>query len=791
MKKIHILFLACLLAMTAVANPITRQQAHDKAKSFLSRGWRKGMPRSNESLSLVAVRHYSVNDALAAPCYYVFNVGSDGGFVVVGGDDLMPSILGYAGSGTFDETSMPENKKAWLDDYARQMAWLHSHPEAAARKVVTGGSISPLLETNWHQSSPYNDLCPKDGNYNSVTGCVATAMAQVMYYHKWPAKTTAEIPGYVSSTNSLTVDAISSGTEIDWDNMLPAYSGSETSTQRQAVAQLMAMCGASVEMDYGADGSGAYTPDVATALLTYFDYDIAIACEQRRYYTHAKWNQMIYDELAAGRPVVYSGSSSNGGHAFVIDGYGGDDFFHVNWGWSGPDDEYYLLSVLDPEVSSGIGMDSSIDGYSFGQCAIIGMQPNTNEPKENKVVLYTYSMSLPDGNTFTRSSTSKNFSFTVDANAYNLMGATYTFDCGAYGFFDEEDNLLSVACDHFEETLDDTWGYSSIPSLLSLGAGVTSGKYKIKAISRQTGTSTWYANTSIPSCYIGAVISGNTITLTQPTVSLSGTIIATGNKEAMTIVPLDITIINDGTFFCGEVYLLEDGKIVGGRQIEIDGGATVTLPFSYTPTSAGTKSLSLCRYVNNNYVPFATGNVTISAPVIANLSITSSISNATDGIVKENRFVINATIKNNGSSAYNKNVIVPLFKLRNDNSGNGDLVAETKEGVSLQPGKSTDIELTFNNLEDGATYFYYIYYYSQGVLTPVWGAQATVELEGTGILPGDVNGDGEVNVTDLIPLVNMILGITEHNTSADVNGDGEVNVTDLIPLVNLILNVIN
>ena len=147
------------------------------------------MPRSDEALQLASVRHYPVSKDQMVPCFYVFNVGSDGGFVVVSGDDLMPTILGYADSGTYDEATMPENMKAWMEGYSRQMAWLHSHPEAAARKVVNGGDISPLLATKWDQYAPYNNLCPVDDGYHSVTGCVATAMAQVMYYHQWPNET--------------------------------------------------------------------------------------------------------------------------------------------------------------------------------------------------------------------------------------------------------------------------------------------------------------------------------------------------------------------------------------------------------------------------------------------------------------------------------------------------------------------------------------------------------------------------------------------------------------------------
>jgi hypothetical protein len=216
-------------------------------------------------------------------------------------------------------------------------------------------------------------------------------MAQVLYYHRYPASTTATIPDYTTRKLGINVDSIVQ-TSIAWANMKDSYNGSESAAEKNTVATLMELCGASVMMDYTTNESGAYSDDVVSAAKLFFDYDDATVLANRDDYTAGNWDAIIYQELAANRPVFYSGSSTGGGHAFVIDGYGHDGLFHVNWGWGGSCNNYFLLSILDPQSNSGIGASSSTDGYSFGQAAIIGMQPNTGEIATESFALSTVAM---------------------------------------------------------------------------------------------------------------------------------------------------------------------------------------------------------------------------------------------------------------------------------------------------------------------------------------------------------------------------------------------------------------
>ena len=309
-----------------------------------------------------------------------------GGFVIVSNESRTIPILGYSDSGTFDPDNMPENMRAWLQGYADEIAWLQKQKEnntvTVTKSRTRGGNtkadIPPLVTTKWNQRAPYNNLCPTySGNNRAVTGCAATAMAQVMYYHKWPIEATTAIPGYtINGVTRPSLDAII----FDWGNMKETYTGSETDETAKAVATLMQYCGYSIEMDYGPE-SGAYTIKVAGALKDYFDYNDETTCVVSRiFYTSDKWRDIIYHELSERRPVLYAGQSTGGGHAFVCDGYKNEnstDYFHINWGWGGQSDEYYVLSVLNPYAGQSTGGSSSNDGFHYGQLAVIGIQPST------------------------------------------------------------------------------------------------------------------------------------------------------------------------------------------------------------------------------------------------------------------------------------------------------------------------------------------------------------------------------------------------------------------------------
>ena len=251
MRRNCLLLLALFVSIVTMANPVTPDEARQKISKFINP--RRAAAIDNDALRLVATSHYLECKGVLAPSYYVFNVGTSQGYVIAGADDRLPVVLGYSDRGSFDSENIPENMKAWLKGYDNQMEYLARHPEAAARaSVVKGEKISPLLETEWNQDSPYNDNCPMDTveNERSVTGCVATAMAQIMYYYQWPQMTTNDIPGYTTANLKIELPGIAANTVIDWANIKPKYTGRETDEQKKAIADLMLLCGTALQMDY-------------------------------------------------------------------------------------------------------------------------------------------------------------------------------------------------------------------------------------------------------------------------------------------------------------------------------------------------------------------------------------------------------------------------------------------------------------------------------------------------------------------------------------------------------------
>ena len=395
--------LLALFCTTGIwAEDVTTEQALEEALNFLaSKKTSSSSPRHAQGVTPQLTLAGKVSGL------YVFNVEGDGGFVVVSNEDRTRPILGFGESGSFDPDNMPDNMRAWLQGYADEIAWLKEHgsdiPKSNMPRSKVGThpttAVAPLCTSTWNQGTPYNNLCPTYYGGRCATGCVATAMAQVMYYHKWPAQSTKVIPGYTTSDYNLSSLPV---TTFDWDHMKDSYSGSYTTTEATAVATLMQYCGYSVKMMYG-PSSGAYTEDVAIGLREYFDYNpYTTRFVSRSSYTYANWTDLIYHEVSHKRPVCYGGLSDGGGHEFVCDGYKFElntDFFHINWGWGGLSDNYFVLSALDPD-QQGIGGSTSTDGFHYGQDAVVGIQRSTAtgttadiEPNANDLTLNSITLS--------------------------------------------------------------------------------------------------------------------------------------------------------------------------------------------------------------------------------------------------------------------------------------------------------------------------------------------------------------------------------------------------------------
>lgn len=356
------------------------------------------VPRSAESAQLLAVQHFTehrsapswkqyapmANPVLVytqytssegnTPALYVFNNTTDG-FVIVSADDCTKDVIAYSDHGTFDPAHIPSNLQHMLSMYAREIASARANGlvRKPARTAATYTAVSPLCTAKWGQDSPFNNQCPMDGSERAVSGCVATAAAQVMYANKHPQKGTGS---HSYTWNGKTLTANFGNTTYQWSNMLDSYAGYATSTQKTAVATLMYHCGVACEMEYSADGSGAYTEDMATGLTSYFGYDKGIKVLRKDYLTEDQMLTAISADLQAGHTILIDGATTNReGHAFVCDGMDTQGYLHINWGWDGYCDGYYQVSALEP-ADQGIGGASSGLPFTEGVSAFTNIKPD-------------------------------------------------------------------------------------------------------------------------------------------------------------------------------------------------------------------------------------------------------------------------------------------------------------------------------------------------------------------------------------------------------------------------------
>ncbi len=378
MQRRFLLICMLFVGLTIMAKEVSEQEAKQKALSFMQAN--NGMRAKGMSMAYKAPK-LSMVTAAAGNAFYVFKNDGGKGFVVVAGDDRARTILGYSDDAVFDADNIPDGLQAMFEGYVKQISALKATDVAADVKTRVSTAVSdvtPLVTAKWDQGTspldahnPFNATCPMEGSSYTVTGCVATAMAQVMYYHKFPT-TSVTTDAYIVGGKNY--PALPSYT-FDWANMIDDYSsGTATSDQITAVAKLMQYCGHAVRMEYGVDASAA-SDHYALQAFKRFGYNVNASIRSNKNYSIDGWEDLIYNEVSSNRPVFYSALNSDGGHAFVVDGYKSDgNLFHVNWGWGGVADGYYSIYALAPSYS---GTGGTTDPYCIEMGAIIGLSTTT------------------------------------------------------------------------------------------------------------------------------------------------------------------------------------------------------------------------------------------------------------------------------------------------------------------------------------------------------------------------------------------------------------------------------
>ena len=342
MKKPLLTVLTLLTSSLCIwADPVDRAKAKEIATAYM---------RGNHPPELIETSIAKRKGTDGHAPLYIFNRGNDQGFVIISGDDCMPYVLGYTEKGDFDPQTLPPAMLDWLEGYSRMIE--AAQAQGLGPRVQTRANdkenIAPLVSAHWSQGAPYNNLCPymSNGSGRALTGCVATAAAQVAYYWRkeLPDRSQYDTPTYGYGDAPVT-ESFPKGTPLQWELMQDNYGGSTPEDMNTAVATLMAITGTSTWLTYGSSTSGQIR-DLVNTFSGQFLMDSR--CTYKSGISQSEWEDMVYDDLAKGWPIVYSGvSPTSGGHAVVVDGYrASDNLFHFNFGWGGQGDGYYTVDNL-------------------------------------------------------------------------------------------------------------------------------------------------------------------------------------------------------------------------------------------------------------------------------------------------------------------------------------------------------------------------------------------------------------------------------------------------------------
>ncbi len=762
-KLIFLLAFVLQVSLVASAAHVTQAQAKSEALAFIQQ--KQGAPKSLRFMaSAPRVQSASVDNA----CYYIFNVGNNGGFVIVSGDDRTNPILGFSDEGAFDPNNVPANMQSWLKGYEEQIKALDSMSDSEAKTLLaapklratvdTRNSIAPMISTKWDQATPYWNECPQfmnsddeaDGYELAYTGCVATAMSQIMKFYEYPAQTSQVIPAYSftysdGNYNYSTVQMEELPiTTFDWAHMKDSYTGAEDEVYTTAVAHLMLYVGCSIKSQYGVSATGAYTDDIPKGFAQ-FGYGSKLA--YRNDYTQDVWEGMVYDELAAGRPMIYNGTAgSGGGHSFICDGYEYGNYYHINWGWGGMGNGYFQLAVLNPRAS-GIGGSSSAEGYNMKQNIVYNVIPGGTAPADDPAEpeLTCTAVSGPSG--WDRDRLADPFkihkskivkvSFSDHSGTGKKFKAALALQNPADGTFtvlpnSEDYAYFTVTTSAQGETRQFGSGIASTASnVIKFGAGLT-GTYHLVGVYQVEGTSEWKVMKEADRHYLEVSMTNTYCTGTQhPIINLQATNWEfTGGERVGLSEQVHVTLKNNSVDrFYGDLYL-----DFGGQQIdeysqyttvvtgEVKPGEENTITFNVTPASAGTKTVRIMRQEDYDYETIGQTTVNIGQSAEAeelNLSVVIQAENAVPADDPNNFDVIYDTharfstaITNHSSGNYNKYVLAPLFLVTMDDEGNvedASMVTYQQLTISLAAGETKTYYFDFYNLAYGSTYALNIY----------------------------------------------------------------------------------
>ena len=720
MKKYLFTLTLLVTSLQLWSAPVTQQQARSLAVDFMAR---RGIGALDPQ-PLKAPRHPSVTQT-DTPAFYVFNATDKHGYVIISGDDRTAPVLGYADSGSFDADNLSEGLAWLLQSYEEQLLSTSASDEeqmpstSGSRQKAPGElarrNISPLLSTLWNQGNPYNLLCPRyyneDGTEGdrSATGCVATAIAQVMGYYRYPEKTLRVIPGYMQTydtsqgTKNVRLNSIPAGSVIDWDHILPDYNGGNfLEEEKTAIAQLMYWVGLGCKMDYGSQ-SGAGFSEGVKALINYFGYDDGSHIAYRGQYTIDGWSELLYRELQDCHPIAFAGTNSGGAHAFVIDGYDIDGLFHLNWGWGGLDNGYFRIDILAPDDQSGIGASPSPDGYNMGQEAIILRLPDDERAPAQEPHLTINDWELRNGGR------------SFFANFVNWSGVSATWNAGIAEILD--DGSLQLIGNSRQVQLDVNTYYGFEFSF----NGLSEGTHRVVPVSKRTVSTLWQKDID-KNKYVLVEVDANRQVINASlrpiediavtSITFPGTLKVNDNQQVC------VNFANYGDEYMHEIHMLvsktkDKGEAICRTALTMKEGGEGTATFNFKPDSEGTWHIWLALEREGRNI------LAEDSVVITNNGVTRerylryashTVTNRSNGNIIGTRTQGKVTIMNQSNTeSYDGMIRLWLFKL-NPNDGYYYGANSVYVNMHIEPRKTAQADYYFNNLEIGGQYVMSILY---------------------------------------------------------------------------------
>ncbi len=686
-RKQFSLILCFMVSLVMTAAHITPEQARHVAVEFVkSRFVLAGDVNVQNTLQ---VRQYSSENNANARIYAV-NLGTGKGFVLVGDNGLSDEVIGYCDHGTFDEQQMPANMRSWLDCYVATASRVKDFKQVrslqAAGQYPTKTPIAPLLECKWNQNKPYNNECPMLDGKQSPTGCTITAMAQIMYYHRWPKGETTAIPGFTpdnsGGTNHPTLPALEP-TTFDWDKMYPTYDNNEDGSE---VAKLMKYLGTASHALYGKSETAAYGYNALQAIIQYFNYDAGAYAMWRRQLSYNQWVDKLYAELQAKRPVLFSGTAPDNAHTFVVDGYDEEDFFHINWGWGGSSDGYYRVLLMDPK-EQGTGGSASNEAYSLEQVAYFGVQPSTGEQAHEPrlAVLSNWIFTDPQGTGNYETHSSEYTSTFFEGNGYLVYAAMNSYN------FNSISAEFSLGCRVIKNDGSVTRDYEWDPATLNVDAGLndhsktvylnpltdpalTDGDYKLYFTSKLKSATTWLLDEGSDDHYIDIHLdhAGGKLIATsvsrEAKLTVNEVTIHTATPTVGQPVNATITVSNNGTAtYHGDMGLTQtqdegDNQWLNAKSCDIAPGATVNIDLTFKPKKAGTVNYKVYDNTGNELYAgsfiVAESNITSDIP----LTVTHMVTNASGTVIHAPKALIDVTVTNDNDKTYQGEITIYCYK---------------------------------------------------------------------------------------------------------------------------------